>query len=202
MVTAQKQCVNRHNRHSRSLGERAAFTMVETVVAIAVLGLGVASIIGALSRMNSLAASARNMTGAYQALENQVDLFQSMSPFNPQKPNLNADPCSGLIPPAQVPKDACHGSYPMYDMTTTSAGTWRSISVDGTTFNVPVYQYTDPTSGTVVVVQGQVQEQVTDLNFAGTTPSSGPYQALFQVTYTFRGKQYSLTMSTIRSSDI
>ncbi len=189
-----------HTCHKHLAGRSAGFTIVECVVAIVVLGIGVASTVGALIRMNSLAASARNTTGAYQTLENQVDLFQSMTPFNPQKTNLTADPCSGLTT-AQIPKDACHGSYPMYDMTTTSAGTWRSISVDGTTFNVPVYQYTDPT-GTVVVVQGQVQEQVTDLNFAGTSPSSGPYQALFQVTYTYRGRQYSFSISTLRSSDI
>ena len=192
-----------HNFHKRSLRASTGFTMVECVVAIAVLGIGVASTIGGLTRMNSLAASARNTTGAFQVLENQVDLFQSISPFNPQKTtNLIADPCSGQTPAAQIPTDACHGSYPMYDMTTTAAGTWRSISVDGTTFNVPVYQYTDPISGTVVVVQGQAQVQVTDLNFAGTTPSSGPYQALFRVTYTYRGKNYSYSMSTMRSSDI
>jgi type II secretory pathway pseudopilin PulG len=200
-VAATVQFVSSHKCYRRPLYAQAAFTMVEAVVAISVLGIGVASTIGALMRMNSLAASARNTTGAYQVLQNQVDLFQSMSPFNPQKTNQAADPCSGLTT-AQIPKDACHGSYPMYDMTTTSAGTWRSISVDGTTFNVPVYQYTDPNTGTVVVVQGQVQEQVTDLNFAGTTPSNGPYQALFQVTYTFRGKVYSFTMSTMRNSDI
>jgi prepilin-type N-terminal cleavage/methylation domain-containing protein len=195
--------VHFHNFHKRSLRASTGFTMVECVVAIAVLGIGVASTIGGLTRMNSLAASARNTTGAYQVLENQVDLVQSISPFNPQKTtSLIADPCSGSIPAAQIPTDACHGSYPMYDMTTTAAGTWRSISVDGTTFSVPVYQYTDPTSGTVVVVQGQVQVQVTDLNFAGTTPSSGPYQALFRVTYTYRGKNYSYSMSTMRSSDI
>jgi len=175
--------------------------MVECVVAIGVLGIGVACAVGELTRMNSLAASARNMTGAYQVLQNQVDLFNSISPFNPQKTNLTADPCSGLTT-AQIPKDACHGSYPMYDMTTTAAGAWRSISVDGATFNVPVYQYTDPVTGTVIVVQGQVQEQVSDLNFAGTTPSSGPYQALFRVTYSFRGKAYTFTMSTVRASDI
>jgi hypothetical protein len=147
--------------------------------------------------MNSLAASARNTTGAYQVLQNQVDLFQSISPFNPQKTNPIADPCSGQTT-AQVPKDACHGSYPMYDMTTTSAGTWRSISVDGLSWNVPVYQYTDPTTGTVVVVQGTVQEQVTDLS--ASLPNT--YQALFQVTYPFRGKVYTFTMSTMRTSDI
>ncbi len=188
-----------HISHKRL--RRAGFTLVEAVVAIAVLGIGAASTIAALTRINSIAAAARNRTGAYSVLQNQVDLFQSMSPFNPQKTNQTADPCSGLIT-AQIPTDACNGSYPKYDMTTTAAGTWRSISIDGTTFNVPVYQYTDPVSGTVVVVQGQVQEQVTDLNFAGTSPSSGPYQAVFQVTYSYCGKQYTYSMSTIRSSDI
>lgn len=173
--------------------------MIETVVAIAVLGVGVATTIGALTRMNSLAAAARNATGAYQVLQNQVDLFQSMSPFNPQKTNVNQDPCNpGATGPNQIPKDLCHGSFPTYDMT---VGT-HNLSVDGTTFNVPVYQYTDPVTGIVVVVQGTVQEQVTDLNLAGATPSNGPFQALFTVTYTFRGKQYSFTMSAVRSSDI
>jgi hypothetical protein len=51
-------------------------------------------------------------------------------------------------------------------------------------------------------VNGQLQIQVTDLNFFGTTPSSGPYQAVVTVTYTYLNRQYSFSMSTIRSSDI
>jgi Tfp pilus assembly protein PilV len=180
--------------HKYYIKKSAAFTLIEAMVAIAVLAVGVATTIGALTKINAMAASGRNTTGAYAVLMNQVDLFQSMSPFNPQKTNQD-----GTV---QIPKDSSHGSFPIYDMTVTSAGTWRSISVDGTTFNVPVYQYKDPVSGTVVVVQGLLQIQVTDLNFAGTSPSSGPYQALFKMTYTYLGRNYSFQMSSIRSSDI
>lgn len=186
-VVALTLVVTFHKCHRRVLDACAGFTMVEAVVAIAVLGIGVASTVGALTRMNALAAVSRNATGAYQVLMNQVDLFQSMSPFNPQKTNQDGTP--------QIPKDTGHGSYPMYDMT---SGTWRSISVDGTSFNVPVYQYKDPVSGTVVVVQGQLQVQVTDLS--ASLPNT--YQALFKVTYTYLGRQYSFQMSTMRTSDI
>jgi prepilin-type N-terminal cleavage/methylation domain-containing protein len=199
MVAAFKVNVVFHRYYIRP---RAGFTLIETIVAISVLAIGVATTIGALTKINAMAAAGRNTTGAYAVLMNQVDLFQSMSPFNPQKVPQNADPCSGQIPPAQVPKDNCHGSYPLYDMTVTAAGIWRSLSVDGTTFNVPVYQYKDPVNGTVVVVQGLLQVQVTDLNFAGTNPSSGPYQALFKVSYTYLGRSYSFQVSSIRSSDI
>ena len=176
--------------------------MVEAIIGIAVLGIGVATTVGALTKINSIAAMSRNSTGAYSVLMNQVDLFQSLSPFNPQKTNQNPDPCSGATNTAQIPKDGCHGSYPLYDMTLTGSGTWRSLSVDGTTFNVPVYQYKDPNNNTVVVVNGQLSVQVADLNFAGTNPSSGPFQATFKITYTFLNRNYSFTMSTIRTSDI
>jgi prepilin-type N-terminal cleavage/methylation domain-containing protein len=118
MVAATQTNVVFHKYYIR---RASGFTLVEAVVAIAVLGIGVASIVGALTKVNSIAAMSRNATGAYAAAMNQVDLFQSMSPFNPQK--------------SQIPKDT-NLTYPLYDMTT---GT-HSISVDGTSFNVPVYQ--------------------------------------------------------------
>jgi prepilin-type N-terminal cleavage/methylation domain-containing protein len=71
----------------------AGFTLVETVVAVAVIGVGVASTLGALTKFNQVAATSRNATGASAVLINQVDLFQSMSPFNPQRT------------PAQIPVD-------------------------------------------------------------------------------------------------
>jgi prepilin-type N-terminal cleavage/methylation domain-containing protein len=70
-----------------------AFTLVETVVAVAVIGVGVASTLGALTKFNQMAATSRNATGASAVLINQTDLFQSMSPFNPQRT------------PAQIPGD-------------------------------------------------------------------------------------------------
>ena len=159
--------------------------MVETIVAIAVLGLGVASTIGALTKINSIAAMSRNATGAYTVLINQVDLFQSMSPFNPQKKNQDGT--------AQIPKDTQH-TLATYDMT---VGT-HNMSVDGTTLNVPVYQYKDASNNVVLVVNGTVSETVT--NLSSTLPNT--YQATFTITYTYLNRTYTFSMSTIRSSDI
>ena len=162
------------------------FTMVETIIAIAVLGLGVATTIGALTKINSLAAMGRNSTGAYTILMNQVDLFQSMSPFNPQKTNSDGS--------AQIPKDTSHGSYPTCDMT---IGT-HNISVNGTNFNVPVYEYRDSSNNVVLVVNGTLTETVTDLS--ATLPNS--YQAVFTITFTYLNRNYTYSVSTIRTSDI
>jgi hypothetical protein len=76
---------------------------VEAVCAIALIGVGVASVMGALTKFNAIAATSRNATGASAVLQNQVDLFQSMSPFNPQK--------------GQIPKDTVYPLSPTYDMT-------------------------------------------------------------------------------------
>ena len=113
-----------------------------------------------------------------------------------QKPYTNAEPLT--YEKGRYAKDGCHGSFPLYDMTVTGSGTWRSISVDGTTFNVPVYQYKDPSSNTIVVVNGQLSVQVTDLS--ASLPST--YQATFKITYTYLNRNYSFTMSTVRTSDI
>ena len=72
------------------------------MVAITLIGIGVASTIGALTKLNSIAATSRNATGASAVVMNQIDLFQSMSPFNPQK--------------SQIPKDP-DNTPPTYDMT-------------------------------------------------------------------------------------
>ena len=160
--------------------------MVETIIAIAVLGLGVATTIGALTKVNSIATMSRNSTGAYTVLTNQVDLFQSMSPFNPQKTNSDGT--------AQVPKDTSHGSYPTYDMTVGA----HNISVNGTNFNVPVYEYRDASNNVVLVVNGTLTETVTDLS--GTLPNT--YQAVFTITFTYLNRNYTYSVSTIRTSDI
>ena len=89
------------------------------MVAVAVIGVGVASTLGALTKFNQMAATSRNATGASAVLINQVDLFQSMSPFNPQRT------------PAQIPKDT-DKTPPTYDMTA-GAGTHTLAYKDPTT---------------------------------------------------------------------
>jgi hypothetical protein len=162
--------------------------MVETVMAIAVLGIGVASTIGALTKINSIAATNRNCTGAYTVLMNQVDLFQSMSPFNPQK--------------AQIPLDTI-SSIALYNLTVGA----HDISTDGTSYNVPVYEYKDANGNVLVVVNAKgpysttgqgLKVTVTDLS--ASLPNT--YQAVFTITFNYLNKTYTYSMSTIRTSDI
>ena len=62
---------------------RSGFTMVEVVVAIALIGIGLSTTIGALTKFNAFASESRNATGAYAAAMNQIDAIQSATPFNP-----------------------------------------------------------------------------------------------------------------------
>jgi type II secretory pathway pseudopilin PulG len=112
MAVASAFTVVFYKRHIAAGG----FTLVEAVVAVSLIGVGVAATLGALTKFNSIAATSRNATGASAVLMNQVDLFQSMSPFNPQKTASGVDPCGGATPPPQIPKDYCH-TPPSYNMT-------------------------------------------------------------------------------------
>jgi prepilin-type N-terminal cleavage/methylation domain-containing protein len=177
--------VNFHKTHGRKTDGAGGFTLVEVIVAISVLGIGIASTVGALTKFNSIASVSRNATGAYTAVQNQIDLIQSLSPFNPQKPNDRAD-CDNVVH-TQIPKDylsICAGGAAAYDLT---VGTH-------TYNNVPVYQ--DPTSGIIVI--GTLTVVVTDIS--ATVPNT--YRFLVTITYNYLGKSYAFSMNTIRTSDI
>jgi type II secretory pathway pseudopilin PulG len=186
--------------------------MLEAVVGIAVLGIGAASTIGALTKFNSIAAISRNATGAYTVVMNQIDSFESMSPFNPQKPNATAD-CDGVVHP-QIPKDyanICAGNLPTYDMTT--VGGTHTIGYAYKDANGvpkvdpqwPVYQYKNPTTGMTVVVKGTLTTTVTDIS---TASMPNTYMAVVRITYNYLNHDgtlqplYSFSMTTIRTSDI
>lgn len=151
-----------------------AFTVIETVVGIAVIGLGTACAVGALTRFNSLASSARNATGAYTVVMNQIDLIQSDSPFNPQKTNPDGT--------AQIPPELQLGTQ--------------------TQNNISVYQ--DPKTG--VIVTGTMTTTVTDISSTYTNGSvtfpMTMYKAVVTINYTYLNRNYSFSMSTIRTSDI
>jgi type II secretory pathway pseudopilin PulG len=105
-----------NRRRITAKSRSGGFTLVEAVVGVTLIGIGVASTLGALTKFNSIAATSRNATGASAVLMNQIDLFQSMSPFNPQKANQNTAPCGGATPPPfQIPIDYCNNP-PIYDM--------------------------------------------------------------------------------------
>jgi type II secretory pathway pseudopilin PulG len=178
----------------------AAFTMLEAMVGIAVLGIGAASTIGALTKFNSIAAISRNATGAYTVVMNQIDSFQSMSPFNPQKTNPDGTP--------QIPKDLVNNP-PTYDMTVgthTIGYAYKDANgVPRVSNQWPVYQYKNPSTGMTVVVNGTLTVAVTDVS-ATTAPNT--YMAVVTITYNYLNHDgihqpnYSFSMTAIRTSDI
>jgi type II secretory pathway pseudopilin PulG len=119
MLSATMFSVNYHTSHRR-YRLTAGFTMVEAVVAIAVLGIGVAATLGALTKVNAIASASRNATGAQTIVQNQIDLLVSDSPFNPQKTNLDGS--------VQIPPELTLGTH--------------------TTSNVAIYK--EPTTGVIV----------------------------------------------------
>jgi len=70
---------------------RAAFTLVEAMVALGLFGITASAAVSAMLRMNNNASLSRLQTGASTVAQNQIDLCLSDSPFNPQK---------GQVPPA------------------------------------------------------------------------------------------------------
>jgi len=166
------------NNHSRTAV--AAFTFIEALVAISLIGVGVATSLTALLKVNSIACMARNATGAQTFAQNEIDKFLSYSPFNPQKTNL-----SDGTP--QIPKDP-NNSPPAYDLT---LGTH-------TYTNVPIYK--DPDNG--VVVSGTITTAISDVSQSYNSNTIPMYQAVVTVTYRYLNRTYTTTASTLRVSDI
>lgn len=157
-----------------------AFTIVEALVAVSLIGIGVASSLPALTKINSFAAMSRNATGAEALAQNEIDKFLSYAPFNPQKTNI----VDGSI---QVPIDP-NNTPPAYDLT---IGTH-------TYMNVPVYK--DPSNG--VIVAGTMTTTISDVSTTYNGFSVPTYQETVVVTYTYLNRTYSVVMNTVRVSDI
>jgi prepilin-type N-terminal cleavage/methylation domain-containing protein len=102
------------------LPRNAGFTLIEAVVAIALIGITITAFTMTMSSLNQSASVTRNATGASTALQNQIDLILSDGPFNPQKVNSDGTP--------QIPPELTLGTHVLTD--------------------VPIYR--EPTSGIVV----------------------------------------------------
>jgi hypothetical protein len=144
------------------------------------MGIGVATSLTALLKINSIACMGRNATGAKTFAQNEIDKFLSYSPFNPQKTNL-----SDGTP--QVPKDP-NNSPPAYDLT---LGTHIYN-------NVPIYK--DPDNG--VVVTGTITTVISDVSQSYNGVTIPMYRALVTVSYNYLNRSYTSTASSVRVSDI
>ena len=151
------------NARRRRFAE-AGFTLVEAVVAVALIGVGVAATLGALTKFNSIADMSRNGTGACAAVLNEIDLIQSDGPFNPQKTNNDGS--------VQIPPELQLGTH---------------------TKNVVVYQYKDLSNNNIIIVPGTLTTVVTDLNPGSTTVYMYKAVVTVTYTYLNRSYSFSMS---------
>lgn len=158
------------SRRLLQLPLHAAFTLIEIVIALAVLGTMSAGCYIGFNAINTYAVSSRLYTEAQTVCQNQIDLILSKEPFDV------------TTTPQKIP----------------------SVLALGTTTTPNVFIYEDPVSGKVVVT-GNMDTTVTDvgstMTFAGTTANLNIRRATVTVSYTFRGKNYNVSMDTIRTAD-
>jgi len=162
---------------SQNRRKRAAFTLAEVTMALAVIGtMGAGCYIG-FNSLNTYAISSRLFSEAQTAAQNQIDLILSKEPFDPTK--------------SKVPS---------------VLGGAVLASGGSTTITTPnVFIYKDPANNNNVVVSGTMTTTVTNpgssMTFAGATTDLNAWRATVAVTYTYRNTNYSVSMDTMRTAD-
>ena len=207
--------------HCRHRATESAFTLIEIVIALAVLGTMAAGCYIGFNAINTYAVSSRLYSEAQTAAQNQIDLILSKEPFDSQaayvsgsfNPALSKIPVE-LMTVAELNKLAETVTFP------TSAENVPSSTPATTDPYYPYYPYyrtgtgqpikrrafiyQDPVSGQVVVT-GTLTTTITDagisMTFAGTTSNLNVRKATASVSYTFRGKNYDVAMDTLRTAD-
>ena len=200
-----------------------AFTLVEIVIALAVLGTMAAGVYLGFNGINTYAVSSRLYSEAQTAAQNQIDLILSKEPFDSStsgayisgsfNPALNKIPvelmtvaeldalvASGVTFPTSPPSaplktDPYYPYYPYY----------RDGSSNPNVIRKQAFIYHDPVTG-LDVVKGTLASTITDtamtMNFINATATNlNTRKANVSVTYSFRGKPYTVSMATLRAGD-
>lgn len=200
-------------------GGRSAFTLIEIVIALAVLGVMAAGCYIGFNAINTYAVTSRLYSEAQTAAQNQIDLVLSKEPFD-----ISGAYVSGTFNPAlkKIPIEvmttaeldllAASGvTFPTTAPTSTPATTsayypyypyFRSGS--GQPVSKQAFIYQDPVSGKVIVT-GNLQTTVADtgstMTFVGTNTNLNLRRVTATVTYSFRNKDYVVAMDTLRTAD-
>jgi prepilin-type N-terminal cleavage/methylation domain-containing protein len=196
---------------------RAAFSLIEIVIALAVLGTVASGAYLGFNAVNTYAVSSRLYSEAQTAAQNQIDLVLSKEPFDvaaayisgsfdatlnkiPVELMTSAElnilansvsfPSAVPTPPAQ--SSTYYGYYPYY-----REGASQPIKKQA-------FIYQDPVSGTILVT-GTLTTTITDPNmtsdFINSNTKLNVRQANVTVSYTFRGRSYAVSMDTLRTAD-
>lgn len=187
----------------RAVGQRGAFSLIEIVIALSVLGTMAAGCYIGFNAINTYAVSSRLVSEAQTSAQNQIDLVLSKEPFDITAAYVSTtfNPCLNKIPAelmtvseldALASSGTCGVTFP------TSAPTASPSAANYSSFpnyypayypyyrtgsNQPLQKqafiYHDPVTGQDVV-KGVLTTTVTDTGmtmvpFADTTPGATPY---------------------------
>jgi hypothetical protein len=169
--------------------------------------------------INAFAVSSRLYSEAQMAAQNQIDLVLSKGPFDITAAytsgafdsSLNKIPVE-LMTTAELNTLASSGvSFPTEAPTATPATTssyypyypyYRTAS--GQPIQKQAFVYQDPVTG-LILVTGTLTTTITDTslqsNFINNNTNLNVREAKVTVSYTFRGRDYAVTMDTLRTAD-
>ena len=208
----------------RAAKRRAAFTLSEIVIALAILGAMSSGVYVGFNSINTYAVSSRLYSEALTAAQNEIDLVLSKAPFD-----VNAAYVSGTFNPAlgKIPAelmtttelDAVAASgvvFPAAAPTSTPATTssyypyypyYRASS--GQPLQKQAFIYQDPVTGNAVVT-GTLTITVTNpaltMTYINSLNNNQPWplnlrKANATVTYTFRNRDYTVSLDSMRTAD-
>jgi prepilin-type N-terminal cleavage/methylation domain-containing protein len=130
---------------SKRQGGKLAFTLMEVVMALAVVGtMGAGAYVG-FNSLNTYAISSRLYSEAQTCAQNQIDLILSKEPFDPTKSKIPTVLTLGATttPNVFVYQDPVSGSAVVTGtMTTTVTDTGATMNFAGTTTNLNTYRAT------------------------------------------------------------
>jgi hypothetical protein len=193
--------------------------LVEIVIALAVLGVMAAGCYIGFNAINTYAVTSRLYSEAQTAAQNQVDLILSREPFDVTSAYISGtfNPALGKVPvevmtTAELDALAVSGvTFPTVAPTSVPAVTspyypyypyFRTGS--GQPISRQAFIYQDPVSGNVIVtgtLVTTVADTLTTMTFAGATASLNIRKATATVNYSFRNKNYTVAMDTLRTAD-
>ena len=201
----------------------AAFTLIEIVIALAVLGAMSSGCYLGFNAITNYAVSSRLYSEAITAAQNQIDLVLSRGPFDISAayptgptgafvPSLNKIPielmttteldtlaASGVNFPTTAPAAppaVTSAYYPYYPYFRTATGQ---------PLKKQAFIYRDPVTGSVVVT-GELTTHITDaalsMTYINATPTNlNTRRAAITVSYDFKSRLYDVKMDTLRTAD-
>jgi prepilin-type N-terminal cleavage/methylation domain-containing protein len=194
-----------------------AFTLVEILIALAVLGTMSAGAYIGFNSVNTYSVTSRLYSEAQTAVQNQIDLVLSKEPFDvkvsPAKvpvelmtvAELDTLAASGVTFPTAAPTatpattSSYYAYYPYY-----RTGAGQPILKQAFIYADPAV--IDPVTGKPkVLVTGTLMTTITDvgdsMTLEGITTSLNTRRATVSATYTFRNNNYNLSLDTMRTAD-